>query len=574
MDSDVVIVGAGPTGLTLAIDLGRRGVRCILIEQKERPAFLPKMERINARTMEIYRRMGLSQKIRAAGLRADCPMDVYIVLALTEPPLLHLSYPSVEQAQAQTRATNDGTLPLEPYQLISQYTLEPLLKSVAETIPAIAVRYGCEFVALRQDGDGVTARVRTAGGAQEIRAAYLVGCDGGASAVRRELGIGLSGEGNLMTLHQALYRCDELFERLPITGSSGLGPGHGRHYHVADAHSTFLIMQDSTRHWTLHSVVDSDQEMNAAFEKTVGIPVKYEMLSCAPWRQNLLLADSYGKDRVYLAGDAVHLVIPTGGLGMNSGVGDAVDLSWKLAATLAGWGGPNLLKSYEVERRQVGERNVGASRYATIGRRKWRSMWRPEIGDDTPAGAAARQNLAAVADIEQRKSNEMIGAELGYRYVDSPIVCNVPGGPEQLFRDYRPTTWPGARLPHVWLDDGTPMQDRIADGYTIVKLGGGKADTRGLERAIAARGAPVAVLDVPDQVGRDIYGHDLILVRPDLHMVWRGNAAPEDAAASRRWRPGMHQRALKWFTVRTAQTPAPRRRARRKRRPATAAFST
>ena len=129
MDSDVLIVGAGPTGLTLAIDLGKRGVRCILIEQKAQPAFLPKMERINARTMEIYRRMGLVQQIRAAGLRADCPMDVYIVLALNQPALLHLPYPSVAQAQAETRATNDGSLPLEPYQLISQYTLEPLLKA-------------------------------------------------------------------------------------------------------------------------------------------------------------------------------------------------------------------------------------------------------------------------------------------------------------------------------------------------------------------------------------------------------------------------------------------------------------
>jgi len=376
MDTDVLIVGAGPTGLTLAIDLGRRGVRCTLLEQKDQPAFLPKMERVNARSMEIYRRMGLAEKIRAAGLRADCPMDVYIVLSLREPPLLHLPYPSVAQARAQARATNDGTLPLEPYQLISQYTLEPLLKSVAETIPSVTVRFGCEFLSLRQDGEGVTARMRgSKGDEQEMRAAYLVGCDGGASTVRKELGIGLSGEGNLLELRQALFRCDELFERLPIAD----GPGRGRHYHVADDKATFLIMQDSTKHWTLHSVIDSDEAMRTAFERTVGIPLKYEMLSCAPWRQNLLLADRYGHDRVFIAGDAAHLVIPTGGLGMNSGVGDAIDLSWKLAATLAGWGGPNLLKSYEIERRQIGERNVGASRYATIGRRKWRAMWRPNI---------------------------------------------------------------------------------------------------------------------------------------------------------------------------------------------------
>jgi 2-polyprenyl-6-methoxyphenol hydroxylase-like FAD-dependent oxidoreductase len=527
MDSEVLIVGAGPTGLTLAIDLGKCGIRCTIIEQKERPAFLPKMERVNARTMEIYRRMGLSPQIRAAGLRPDCAMDVYIVLALNVPPLLHLPYPSVAQAQAEIRAANDGTFPLEPYQLISQYTLEPLLKSVAETIPAVTVRFGCEFLSLRQDGHGVTARVRMAdGAARDVRAAYLVGCDGGASPVRRELGIKLSGEGNTLALRQALYRCDELFDRLPI----GNGPGKGRHYHVADDKATFLIMQDSTRHWTLHSVVDTDEEMDAAFERTIGVPIEYERLFCEPWRQNLLLADRYGKDRVFLAGDAVHLVIPTGGLGMNSGVGDAVDLAWKLAATLRGWGGPDLLKSYEIERQQVGERNVEASRYATVGRRKWRAMWRPNIRDDTPAGAQTRANLTAVAEVEQRKSNEMIGAELGYRYDDSPIVCNMPGGPEHLFREYRPTTWPGARLPHVWLDDGTPMQDRIGDGYTILKLGGTKANTDALERAFGSRGAPLTVLDLPDRIAREIYGYDLILLRPDMHVVWRGQASSEDAA--------------------------------------------
>jgi 2-polyprenyl-6-methoxyphenol hydroxylase-like FAD-dependent oxidoreductase len=527
MDSEVLIVGGGPTGLTLAIDLGKRGVRCTLIEQKARPAFLPKMERINARTMEIYRRMGLAQQIRAAGLRADCPMDVYIVLALNEPALLHLPYPSVAQAQAETRASDDGSLPLEPYQLISQYTLEPLLKSIAETIPAVTVRFGCEFLSLQQDSDGVTARVRGSDGReQDLRSAYLVGCDGGTSPVRKELGIKLSGESNLLGLRQALYHCEELFERLPL----GNGPGKGRHYHVADDKATQLIMQDSTRHWTLHSMLETDAEMDRQFESTVGVPIKYERLSCDPWRQNLLLADRYGKGRVFLAGDAVHLVIPTGGLGMNSGIGDAIDLSWKLAATLRGWGGPQLLQAYEIERRQVGEHNVGASRYATLGRRKWRSMWRPDIRDDTPAGAASRHNLSAVADIEQRKSNEMIGAELGYRYVDSPIICNIPGGPEHLFREYQPTTWPGARLPHVWLDDGTPMQDRIGDGYAILKLGRTKADASGLERAIRSRGAPVTVLDVPDRIARDIYGYDLILLRPDLHVVWRGNAALEDAA--------------------------------------------
>jgi len=526
MHTQALIVGGGPVGLTLAIDLGMRGVRCTLIEQKEAPQFLPKMERCNARTMEIFRRMGIVDKVRAAGLRDDVPMDVFIILSLAEPPLLHLPYPSVKRARADIRACSDGSMPLEPYQLISQYTLEPLLKSIAEGLRSVTVRYGCRLESFTQDESGVTARVKHANGTGgAIDASYMVGCDGGGSTVRKQLGIKLRGEYNILELRQALYRCDELFERIPI----GNGPGKGRHYHVADGNSTFLIMQDSTKHFTLHALVETDDDMKAMFERTVAIAVKYEMLTCAPWRQNLLLADRYRDGRVFLAGDAVHLVIPTGGLGMNSGVGDAIDLSWKLAATLQGWGGPALLDSYDSERRQVGERNVGASRYASLGRRKWHAQYRPNIRENTPEGAATRENLVRVASVEQPKSNEMIGAELGYRYVDSPIVCALPGGPEHRFRVYEPSTWPGARLPHAWLADGTPMQDHIPyEGYTLLRLGRTNADTSALEKALRAFGAPLAVLDMPDDAPRQVYGHDLLLLRPDLHVAWRGNRPPED----------------------------------------------
>jgi 2-polyprenyl-6-methoxyphenol hydroxylase-like FAD-dependent oxidoreductase len=521
LDTQVIIVGAGPVGLTLAIDLGRRGIRCILLEQKDAPQFLPKMERCNARTMEIYRRFGIAKKIREAGYPRDVPMDVFIITSLIEPPLLRLPYPSVAEAQAEIESHNEGTLPLEPYQLISQYTLEPLLKSVAEGLPSVDVRYGHEFISFAQDAGAVTAKVKTEDGSVvEISGDYLVGCDGGSSNVRRQLGIKLQGEANLLQLRQALYYCEDLFDRIPI--------GKGRHYHVADNHATFLIVQDSTKHFTLHAVVDSDEDMKRMFEKTVAMPVKYEMLSCAPWRQNLLVADNYGQGRVLLAGDAVHLVIPTGGLGMNSGVGDAVDLAWKLAATLQGWGGPNLLASYEIERRQIGIRNVEASRQASRGRRAWRSAWKPEMHDKTPEGEAARANLVRIADVEQRKSNEMIGAELGYRYRGSPIVCQEPGeGPPDDFMHYVPSTWPGARLPHAWLDDGRAMQDLLGDGYTLLRLGRSQANADALGQAFASHGAPFAVLDVADARPREIYGHDLLLVRPDLHVVWRGNSLPE-----------------------------------------------
>ena len=523
MDTQVIIVGAGPVGLTLAIDLGRRGVRCILLEQKDAPQFLPKMERCNARTMEIYRRLGIAQKVRDAGFPRGAPMDVFIVTSLVEPPLLHLPYPSVAKAQAEIAACTDGSMPLEPYQLISQYTLEPLLKSVAETLPSVDVRYGREFISLEQGEGGVRAKVKRGGATSTLSANYLVGCDGGSSPVRHQLGIKLQGDANLLQFQQALYRCDDLFERIPI--------GKGRHYHVADEHSNFLIVQDSTRHFTLHSLVESDAEMKTMFEQTVAMPVKYEMLSCAPWRQNLLVADRYGQGRVFLAGDAVHLVIPTGGLGMNSGVGDAIDLSWKLAATLQGWGGPALLRSYDIERRQIGARNVEAARQASRGRRAWRAAWKPNIRDKTPEGAETRANLARIANVEQRKSNEMIGAELGYRYRGSPIIWPEAGeAPEDNFMKYEPTSWPGARVPHVWIANGTAMHDRIGDGYTLLRLANSDADATPLARAFASYAAPFAVLDVSEQRPRDIYGYDFLLIRPDLHVVWRGNRLPDDPA--------------------------------------------
>ncbi len=525
VDTRVLIAGAGPTGLTLAVDLGMRGVRCTLIEQKEAPLFLPKMERSNARSMEIYRRMGLADRMRAVALPADWPMDVFIVLKnLVDPPLLHKQYPSVATLKAEIAATHDGTLPLEPYQLISQYTLEPFLKAAAETLPSVSVRFGHELLSFQQDADGVTATVQDlAGKTSEITAGFLVGCDGGASVVRKGLGIKLSGnEDRMLQLRQSLHYCAELFDRIPI--------GKGRHYHVADNHATQLIVQDSTRHFTLHSIVERDADMVRMFAQTIGLPLKFDTLYVGEWKQNLLLADSYGDGRVFIAGDAAHLVIPTGGLGMNSGVGDAVDLSWKLAAVLEGWGGPKLLPAYTAERRKVGDLNVQASRFATLGRRKWRSMWRPNIRDDTPEGAAARDELVRVADTEQRKSNEMTGAELGYHYFGSPLVWPEDGdGPAYDFVAYTPSTWPGVRLPHAWLNDGAAVQDRVGfdRGFTLLRLGRSQADVSALAKALAAYGAPFRVLDIPDAEPRAIYGRDLILLRPDLHVAWRGNRLPE-----------------------------------------------
>jgi 2-polyprenyl-6-methoxyphenol hydroxylase-like FAD-dependent oxidoreductase len=520
MKTQVLIVGGGPVGLTLAIDLGRRGIRVILIEKNEAPLGYPKMERCNPRTMEIFRRLGLAQTIRDAGYPADWPMDNFLVFSLAQPPLMKFPFPTVAQAKERIAANNDGTLPLEPYQIISQYTLEPLLKSAAEGIANVRVQYGAEFISCSQAPDQVRSEVITASGQHlSITSDYLVGCDGGASAVRRQLGFSLEGE-SIQQLRQALFRCDDLFDRVKVP--------RGRHYHRVDDHWTMLIVQDSRKHFTIHSIVEQDSDMPRMFEAVVGAPIDYETLHIGTWTQRLMLATHYSDRRVFIAGDACHLVIPTGGLGYNTGVGDAVDLSWKLAAVLKGWGGPKLLGSYEVERRQVGARNVAASDGGNTGRKVWRDAYRPDIADDTLAGKAALEHLLCLAAIEAPKSAAVVGAELGYRYVDSPIIAREPGeGPVHQVEKYVPTTWPGARLPHAWIEPGLPVQDCIKDGYTLLRLGDNQADASALRKAFTGIGAPFDVLDIASAAPREVYGFDFLLVRPDLHVVWRGNQLPQ-----------------------------------------------
>lgn len=520
--SDVVVVGAGPVGLTLAIDLGRRGVRCLLLERHATTAPWPKMDRSNARTMEIYRRLGIADRVRALGYPPDNPMDVFLLTRMNDPPVAVLKFPSVAERRRQIAASTDGSLGLEPYQLVSQNRVEPLLKAVAEATPNVTVRYGHELVDFSQGDAGVQSTVRRLDGAKvKVRSRHLVGCDGGVSTVRKQLGVRLQGRGSIRELRQVIFWSDDLYERIPV--------GKGRHYVFADA--SIIVAQGDRKEFTLHTALPEDADFAAVLRRLIGFDCALEIRHILSWRHHLLAAERYRDRSVFLAGDAVHLMIPTGGLGMNTGIGDAIDLSWKFAGAIQGWGGPGLLDAYEQERRPVGLRNVHAAGWAAEGVGLWAGLVTPDLSEDTAAGAALRREVAAAFTVHHGRMHGMVGAEFGYSYAGSPLIADEPGNDtEWAISTYTPHARPGVRIPHLWLRDGRAMQDVLGDHYTLIDLEG-DVDVAAVAMAFQRIGAPLDFLHLDEPEARAAYGASVVLVRPDLHVVWRGDGSPADPDA-------------------------------------------
>jgi len=518
----VLIAGGGPVGLTLAISLGQLGVRCEVVDARPAPARVPRAGRCGSRAMEIFRRLGLSARLRAAGLPAEASLDVAICAGSLARPLSRHRYLSVAEILANMLEVNDGTMPLEPPVILSQYTLEPLLREAAEATPGVRVRFGAELFDFAVAGGGVTAMVHTASRMRTVRADYLVGCDGADSTVRRVLGVELRGE-TREPVRQALIYCPDLYERLP-----GGAAARSVQYHVTGAHPCTLVVQDDTQHFTLYAAAagPGGPPLTTLFEAVAGAvcqPLTYKVVHEDLWPQQLLLADRYtdrepgtAGSRVFLAGDAAHPASTAGGLGLSTAVGDAADLAWKLAATLHGWGGPALLGSYEAERRPVAAQAITASFARAVADEPW--------------------------------SVDLRDGELGYRYTGSPVISHAGGAsPTGLAA----TTWPGARLPHLWLDDGNPLHDVLGSGFTLLRIQAagdqGGAGARGaptdraavgFARELAAEfgrlGAPLDLVEVTSAAAQAVYpGHRLILVRPDLHVAWRsGDSLPSAAAVA------------------------------------------
>lgn len=512
--------------MTLAHDLARRGIRCLVAERNPTTTSHPKMDITNARTMEMFRRVGLAQALRQVAVPEDHCFDVAWITRFTGQELHRFHYASVADCRRQYRARNDGSDPVEPAMRVSQVEIEPVLRRAIEANPLVEVRFGLEFEDLVQDCDGVTVTLRNkdSGAAETVRCQYLAGCDGGGSRVRQLLGVQLEGQMRIMQRFMTHFRSD----------ASELLMRWGNAWHYQSAYGT-LISQNDRDVFTLHTRVPEGMAVESVDPRQlvaqfVGKEILMEVLVANPWVPHLVVADTYRKGRVLMAGDSVHQYIPTGGYGMNTGVADAFDLGWKLAAVLQGWGGPALLDSYDEERRPVGKRNRDAARRHNDVRVAIGRLYEPGIHGDDPAGEQLRLHAAQrIAELGNAE-NECLGIEMGFRYDDSPILPQGPAIDEEFDPlRYTPRTDPGARLPNVFLADGSPLHDRLGPWFTLLLFG----DVAGssAEQAARAMKIPLKVLHVTEPRWAALYAAPAILVRPDQHVAWRGDCPSTTAEA-------------------------------------------
>jgi len=526
MDTPVLIVGAGPIGLVLASELAHHGVRCILAERNFETTRWPKMDLTNCRTMELMRRLGLADALRTVGVPSNHSFDVKFSTGLAGHLITNWKMPSVDEARREIVRRNDGTLPREPYQRCSQAIFEAWLKEVCIGNPLIDVRSGWRCDSVEETDDGVVATFDVGGETHQLTASYVVGCDGASSVVRRSLGIGLDG-GPVPG-----YACLVHFKSRDLS----VLHAQGQFWHIFFAHGAVIIAQDEVDTWTVHKFFPLDVDPNShephsIIKQSILHEIRVdEILVNSIYRPTLAVADSYGRGRIFLAGDSAHQNIPTGGYGMNTGVGDAVDIGWKLAAVINGWGGRGLLDSYGPERRPVAARNVERSgRHFRVHERWWSMVDRDLIDADTEAG---RQHRATIADFIQseRGENEDIGVELGYRYGDSPVIAHPSGEriPHWLPGTYTPTTWPGGRPPSIFLSDGRAIFDLFGPEFTLVDFHDDDSAARPIVAAANRRGLPLTHLRLHgERRARSMYERALVLVRPDMHVAWRGDEAPE-----------------------------------------------
>lgn len=529
-DSGILIVGAGPTGLTLAIDLARRGVPSLVIEATTERPVNPRCNTTSARSMEIFRRLGVADEIRRAGLPEDYPASIRYRTTLLGDEIFRLDQPSSGEVLAG-KGREDWPTP-EPQHRVSQIYLEPILERYASGLPGVTIERGTQLLELREQDDHVEAVVESGGGTRVLQCTYVIGCDGARSAVRRQLGIRYQGVDAIQRFVSTFVRSPEL-GRIAARDKAWTYWTYGRRL-------ASLIAIDGGDLWLNHVAFDPDhytdgEDPEQLLAEAVGGPVEHEVLGTVRWTGRQLVAERYREGRVFLAGDAAHIWIPVGGFGMNAGIQDAASLGWMLAAVRNGWAPPALLDAYELERKPVGEQF--ASAVAAAAHDSFAAV-SPDIHLADARGGRARAAFAERLAVTEPRRYSPDGFSFGYHYAGSPLVVGAQEQGSIRMGDYRAGAQVGFRLPHAWLDGGRSVFDVLGPEFTLLRTDEA-ADVAPWIDAAQEQRIPLTVVDVPG-----VHPDPLLLVRPDQHIAWIGGAEgrPDELLRTVTGRVAAHQR--------------------------------
>jgi 2-polyprenyl-6-methoxyphenol hydroxylase-like FAD-dependent oxidoreductase len=530
IETSVLIVGAGPVGLTLAIDLAWRGVDVAVAELRKagEPPNV-KCNQVSARSMEIFRRLGLATKIRDVGLPAEYRNDVSCCITATGQELSRITLPS-RAGRARGEQGDDSWWPTpEPSHRINQLFLEPTLFAHAAAQPRIRMLNRTMFEDFSQTEQGVTAVVHDLDSGERVSVFchYLVGCDGGRSTVRRAIGAELAGVPVVQRVQSTFFRAPKLMSMLPGKPAwmyLAFNPRRCGTMMAVDGKETWLIHNFLYNGEPKFDSVDRDWAIRQILG--VGSDFEYQVISKEDWIGRRLVADRFQKGRVFICGDAAHLWIPHAGYGMNAGVADAADLSWLLAAVLNGWAEPAMLDAYQAERQPITDQ---VSRFA-FNMSQQVSQQRREISSDIErqdeVGEATRATIGKEAFDLYVQQQCCGGLNFGYFYKGSPIIAyDDEPHPAYTMHEFTSSTVPGCRVPHLWLSDRHSLYDALGPGYTLIRLDPA-VHISGLVEAAARRRVPLTVLDIDAPDARNQYARKLVFVRPDQHVAWRGDEQP------------------------------------------------
>ncbi len=531
----VLVVGGGPVGTTLAMDLAWRGIDVMVLEQRRRdePPSV-KCNHVAARSMEVFRRLGVARTVRDTGLPPDYPNDVAFRTSTTGIEFGRIPIPCRRERYTATEGPDTWWPTPEPPHRINQIFLEPVLVDHALTMPRLTFRNRTKFVGFTQSADGVTTEAIDLDGNETllIDSDYMVGCDGGHSEVRHAIGAKLTGDAVVQRTRSTYFRAPSLLGRMrsrPSWSNQSLNPRRSAGMFAIDGRETWLLHCYLLPDEPDFDAVDRDKTLRTVLG--VGDDFAYDVLGTEDWYGRRLLADKFRDRRVFVCGDAAHIWVPFAGYGMNAGIADAMNLGWMLSGVLYGWADPAILNAHELERWPITEQVSYYAMDTALRLAKLRSAVPANIEDPGQEGEAIRAELGRTLVAANTPQFCCGGLNFGYYYDRSPIIAyDGEMAPPYTMYDFTQSTVPGCRVPHLWLRDGRSLYDALDRWFTLLRFDR-SAETARLAEAATKAGVPMTVLDVDAEGADTLFPHKLLLARPDQHVAWRGDSVPDDAMA-------------------------------------------